>query len=139
MLRAKLGRFREQVENFAEVNGWTKESNEGAFEFVQRISYEQGAIDTRAELEKQEPVAWQSKNDLGRWGDVSTLKPVSHSKRPTRPLYFAAGAKESLPDVCINTIILDDYKYATWYSESGISMYSIEEIKRTLEGANAQV
>lgn len=39
--------MRKHVEQFAAKGGWTKDSGEGAFEFVQRISYAQGVEDGR--------------------------------------------------------------------------------------------
>jgi hypothetical protein len=39
--------MRKHVEDFAAKGGWTKDSGEGAFEFVQRISYAQGVEDGR--------------------------------------------------------------------------------------------
>jgi hypothetical protein len=39
--------MRAHVEQFAAKGGWTKDSGEGAFEFVQRISYAQGVEDGR--------------------------------------------------------------------------------------------
>ena len=51
------------VEDFASKFGWEKDSGEGAFEYVQRKSYEQGFEDaTTPELKLapvQEPVAWR--------------------------------------------------------------------------------
>lgn len=37
--------MRKHVEDFAAKGGWTKDSGEGAFEFIQRISYAQGVED----------------------------------------------------------------------------------------------
>lgn len=39
--------MRKYVEDFAAKGGWTKDSREGAFDFVQRISYAQGVEDGR--------------------------------------------------------------------------------------------
>jgi hypothetical protein len=36
------------LENFAAMNGWVKDSGEGAFDYVQRISYAQGVEDATA-------------------------------------------------------------------------------------------
>ena len=47
---------RQHVEAFAAKSGWTPDDGEGAFEFVQRVSYEQGAKDAQRQA-GQEAVA----------------------------------------------------------------------------------
>jgi hypothetical protein len=50
--------MRVYVENFAAMSGWVKDSGEGAFNYVQRISYAQGVEDATAHARPvQEPVA----------------------------------------------------------------------------------
>lgn len=49
--------MRVYVENFAAMGGWVKDSGEGAFNYVQRISYAQGVEDATAHARPvQEPL-----------------------------------------------------------------------------------
>lgn len=46
--------MRKHVEGFAAKGGWQKDSGEGAFEFIQRISYAQGLVDAKEPVGRSE-------------------------------------------------------------------------------------
>lgn len=106
MLRAKLGRFREHVENFAAKGGWAKESGEGAFEFVQRISYEQGAIDAGAKLARQKTVCRVKRVEDGGYAEV-VFSPFAYTLKAGDKLYLAAGAAPQ-PAQGVNAELTDE-------------------------------
>lgn len=56
--------MRKHVEDFATKGGWDKDSGEGAFEFVQRISYETGWNDART---RDKPDSDVAKGDIVGW------------------------------------------------------------------------
>jgi len=90
--------MRVYVENFAAMGGWVKDSGEGAFNYVQRISYAQGVEDATAHAQPvQEPLTHDEIEAIGdKVANEKLVGPVANFRvRFARAIEAAHNIKEN--------------------------------------------